>query len=92
MSSLSHIILVHRALAGVYRPLSAQIWLYQRRTVTVRGHRRALCFPAQDYLPGHHVHRNYLKYLVGGRAQAEAQIDPRPLLTSRSTAHGTQVV
>ena len=37
--------------------LSAQIWLYQRRTVTVyRGHRRALCFLARDYLPGHHVH------------------------------------
>ena len=31
-------------------------------TVTVyRGHRRALCFPARDYLLGHHVHRNYLK-------------------------------
>jgi len=30
--------------------------------VTVyRGHGRALCFPARDYLPGHHVHRNYLK-------------------------------
>jgi len=26
-----------------------------------RGHRRTLCFPARDYLPGHHVHRNYLK-------------------------------
>jgi len=63
--------------------------------VTVyRGHRRALCFPAQDYLPGHHVHRNYLKqfFLVGGRARAEARIDPRPLRTSLSTAHGAQVV
>jgi len=31
-------------------------------SVTVyRGHRRALCFPARDYLAGHHVHRNYLK-------------------------------
>jgi len=37
-------------------------WLYQRRTVTVyRGHHRALCFPARDYLLGHHVHRNYLR-------------------------------
>jgi len=31
-------------------------------------------------------------FLVGGRTQAEAQIDPRPLRTSRSTAHGAQVV
>jgi len=31
-------------------------------------------------------------FLVGGRARAEARIDPRPLLTSRSTAHGAQVV
>jgi len=31
-------------------------------------------------------------FLVGGRAQAEARIDPRPLRTSRPTAHGTQVV
>ena len=27
-----------------------------------------------------------------GRAQSEARIDPRPLRTSRSTAHGAQVV
>ena len=31
-------------------------------------------------------------FLVGGRARAEARIDPRPLRTSRSTAHGAQVV
>ena len=31
-------------------------------------------------------------FLVGGRAWAEARIDPRPLRTSRSTAHGAQVV
>jgi len=30
--------------------------------------------------------------LVGGRARAEARIDPRSLRTSRSTAHGAQVV
>jgi len=55
-----------------------------------RGHRRTLCFPARDYLPGYHVHRNY--FLVDGRAWAEAGIDPRPLRTPRSTAHGAQVV
>jgi len=26
-----------------------------------RGHHRALCFPARDYLPDHQVHRTYLK-------------------------------
>jgi len=31
-------------------------------------------------------------FLAGGRARAEARIDPRPLRTSRSTAHGAQVV
>ena len=31
-------------------------------------------------------------FLVGGRARAEARIDPRPLRTSRSTAYGAQVV
>jgi len=31
-------------------------------------------------------------FLVGGRARVEARIDPRPLQTSRSTAHGAQVV
>jgi len=31
-------------------------------------------------------------FLVGGRARAEARIDPRPLRTLRSTAHGAQVV
>ena len=31
-------------------------------------------------------------FLVGRRARAEAWIDPRPLRTSRSTAHGAQVV
>jgi len=31
-------------------------------------------------------------FLVGGHAQAEARIDPWPLRTSRSTAHGAQVV
>jgi len=31
-------------------------------------------------------------FSVGGRARAEAQIDPRPLRTSSSTAHGAQVV
>jgi len=31
-------------------------------------------------------------FLVGGRARVEARIDPRPLRTSRCTAHGTQVV
>ena len=31
-------------------------------------------------------------FLVGGRTRAEARIDPRPLRTSRSTAHGAQVV
>ena len=31
-------------------------------------------------------------FLVGGCARAEARIDPRPLRTSRSTAHGAQVV
>ena len=31
-------------------------------------------------------------FLVRGRARAEARIDPRPLRTSRSTAHGAQVV
>ena len=30
-------------------------------------------------------------FLVGGRARAEARIDPRPLQTSRSTAHGAKV-
>ena len=30
-------------------------------------------------------------FLVGGRARAEARIDPRPLRTSRSTAHGVRV-
>jgi len=30
-------------------------------------------------------------FLVGGHARAEAQIDPRPLRTSRSTAYGAQV-
>jgi len=59
VTAIMHMLTV---LAGVWRPFSAQIWLYQRRTVTVyRGHRRVLCFPAWDYLPGHHVHRNYLK-------------------------------
>ena len=31
-------------------------------------------------------------FLVGGCTRAEARIDPRPLRTSRSTAHGAQVV
>ena len=31
-------------------------------------------------------------FLVGWRARAEARIDPGPLRTSRSTAHGAQVV
>jgi len=31
-------------------------------------------------------------FLVGGRPRAEARMDPRPLRTSRSTAHGTPVV
>ena len=31
-------------------------------------------------------------FLVGGHARAEARIDPRPLRTSCSTAHGAQVV
>jgi len=31
-------------------------------------------------------------FLVGGCARAEARIDPQPLRTSRSTAHGAQVV
>jgi len=31
-------------------------------------------------------------FLVGGRDRAEARIDPRPLRTSHSTAHGAQVV
>ena len=30
-------------------------------------------------------------FLVGGRARAEARIDPRPLRMSHSTAHGAQV-
>ena len=30
-------------------------------------------------------------FLVGGRARAEARIDPRPLRTLRSTAHGVRV-
>jgi len=40
---------------------------------------------------GPHSSFEIILFLVGGRARAEARIDPRPLRTSRSTAHGAQV-
>jgi len=55
--------------------------------------------PARDYLPDHHVRRNYFHIITFMQAdtpyQAAARIEPRTngtLHASRSTAHGAQVV
>jgi len=49
-------------------------------TVTVyRGHRRTLLLPTRDYLPAHHVHRNYYEInlqWVDAPYCTEARIEP----------------
>jgi len=38
------------------------------------------------------IWNNSFSRWLGGRTRAEAQIEPRPLQMSRSTAHGAQVI
>jgi len=48
--------------------------------------------PARDYLPDHHVHRNYFSnnyFLVGGRARAAARIELRTSATAHATFYCT---
>ena len=60
-------------------------------TVTFyRGHRRTLLLPARDYLPDHHVHRNYFHIITF--TQADAPYPGRGLnrtSNQRNTAHVT---
>jgi len=56
-----------------------------------------LLLPALDYLPDHHVHRNYFQILSCRRNRLTGprlglNSGPQPLRASRYIAHGTQVI
>ena len=58
--------------------------------VTVyRGHRRALRFLARDYLPGHHVHRNFEIILFFSRQTRPGRGSNRSSATANVTLYCT---